>query len=72
LSQSEKFDREGLFIKRWIPELNDLDGLRVHSPNVQGNLFDAVQYHPPIVNLAESRVRALAAFKNLPARQVKG
>ncbi|MCW1246017.1 deoxyribodipyrimidine photo-lyase [Pseudomonas sp. SAICEU22] len=72
LSQSEKFDREGLFIKRWLPELNDLDRQRVHSPNAQGNLFDAVHYHRPIVDLAESRVRALAAFKNLPARQDMG
>ncbi len=72
LSQSEKFDREGLFIKRWIPELNDIDGLRVHSPNAQVNLFDAVQYHRPIVDLAESRARALTAFRNLPARQDMG
>ena len=69
LSQSEKFDREGLFIKRWLPELNDLDRQQVHSPNTQGGLFDAVDYPAPIVDLSQSRARALAAFRNLPARQ---
>ncbi|ROM65535.1 deoxyribodipyrimidine photolyase [Pseudomonas brassicacearum] len=69
LSQSEKFDREGLFIKRWLPELNDLDKQQVHNPKTQGGLFDAVDYPPAIVNLSESRVRALEAFRNLPARQ---
>lgn len=65
LSQSEKFDREGVFIKRWLPELSDLDKQQVHNPNTQGRLFDAVQYPTPIVNLSESRARALSAFRNL-------
>jgi len=69
LSQSEKFDREGSFIKRWLPELNDLDRQQVHKPNAPGGLFDAADYPPPIVDLGQSRARALAAFRNLPARQ---
>lgn len=69
LSQSEKFDREGLFIKHWLPELNDLDKQQVHNPKTQGGLFGAVDYPSAIVNLSESRVRALEAFRNLPARQ---
>ncbi|MCJ8207105.1 deoxyribodipyrimidine photo-lyase [Pseudomonas sp. RGM2987] len=69
LSQSEKFDREGRFIKHWLPQLNDLDGQQVHNPNPQGSLFGAADYPPPIVDLAQSRARALSAFRNLPARQ---
>jgi deoxyribodipyrimidine photo-lyase len=69
LSQSEKFDREGLFIKSWLPELNDLEKQQVHNPNTQGELFSAVNYPSPIVNLSESRLRALEAFRSLPARQ---
>ncbi|WP_158457274.1 deoxyribodipyrimidine photo-lyase [Pseudomonas fluorescens] len=69
LSQSEKFDREGLFIKYWLPELNDLDRQQVHSPNSQGGLFGPVDYPAPIVDLRESRARALAAFRSLPTRQ---
>lgn len=69
LSQSEKFDRDGSFIKRWLPELNDLDRQQVHNPNAQGGLFNDVDYPAPIVDLSRSRTRALAAFRNLPARQ---
>jgi len=32
-------------------------------------LFGAVDYPAPIVDLRESRARALAAFRNLPTRQ---
>ncbi|TWC25892.1 deoxyribodipyrimidine photo-lyase type I [Pseudomonas sp. SJZ085] len=67
LSQSEKFDRDGLFIKRWLPELNDLDKQQVHNP--LGGLFDRPDYPAPIVNLSQSRERALEAFRNLPTRQ---
>jgi len=69
LSQSEKFDREGLFIKRWLPALNDWDSRSVHSPNAQRELFRTTDYPAPIVDLAQSRARALAAFKRLPSRQ---
>ncbi|MEN2394486.1 deoxyribodipyrimidine photo-lyase [Pseudomonas halotolerans] len=68
LSQSEKFDREGLFIKRWLPELNDLDKQQVHNPKMQGGLFDVADYPPAIVDLSQSRSRALQAFRNLPTR----
>ncbi|MDB6444665.1 deoxyribodipyrimidine photo-lyase [Pseudomonas sp. 21TX0197] len=69
LSQSEKFDREGAFIKRWLPELNDLDRQQVHNPKAYCGLFDNVDYPAPIVDLGRSRARALAAFRNLPTRQ---
>jgi deoxyribodipyrimidine photo-lyase len=72
LSQSEKFDREGLFIKHWLPELADLNKKEVHNPASTGGLFGVVDYPSPIVNLGASRERALAAFKNLPSRSSMG
>ena len=69
LSQSEKFDSEGLFIKRWLPELAGLNKKDVHNPANLGGLFGVADYPSPIVNLSTSRARALAAFKNLPSRQ---
>ncbi|MDR9754152.1 deoxyribodipyrimidine photo-lyase [Pseudomonas sp. SZMC_28357] len=69
LSQSEKFDSEGLFIKHWLPQLSALDKKDVHNPANAGGLFGVADYPPPIVNLSTSRQRALAAFKNLPSRQ---
>lgn len=72
LSQSEKFDTEGLFIKQWVPELNGLNKKEVHNPADLGGLFGVADYPSPIVNLSTSRQRALAAFKNLPSRQDAG
>ncbi|MCQ2989986.1 deoxyribodipyrimidine photo-lyase [Pseudomonas tremae] len=69
LSQSERFDPEGVFIKRWLPELADLNKKQLHDPSSIGGLFGAADYPKPIVDLSKSRARALAAFKALPARQ---
>lgn len=69
LSQSEKFDEQGLFIKHWLPELAALNKKEVHNPANVGGLFGVADYPSPIVNLSNSRARALAAFKNLPSRQ---
>ncbi|MCY1403291.1 Deoxyribodipyrimidine photo-lyase [compost metagenome] len=69
LSQSEKFDPEGVFIKQWLPELAALNKKDVHNPANLGGLFGVVDYPSPIVDLGTSRTRALTAFKNLPSRQ---
>jgi deoxyribodipyrimidine photo-lyase len=70
LSQSERFDPEGCFIKHWLPELADLNKKHVHNPASLGGLFGAANYPAPIVDLSQSRDRALSAFKNLPSRQM--
>jgi len=72
LSQSEKFDAEGVFIKHWLPELAGLNKKEVHNPAAAGGLFGVADYPAPIVNLSTSRERALTAFKNLPSRQPVG
>ncbi|WP_085707560.1 deoxyribodipyrimidine photo-lyase [Pseudomonas sp. B35(2017)] len=72
LSQSEKFDGEGVFIKHWLPQLAGLNKKDVHNPAALGGLFGVADYPAPIVNLGTSRERALAAFKNLPSRSSTG
>ncbi|PYY71364.1 deoxyribodipyrimidine photo-lyase [Pseudomonas jessenii] len=69
LSQSEKFDPDGIFIKHWLPELAGLNKKDLHNPANLGGLFGVVDYPSPIVDLSSSRARALTAFKNLPSRQ---
>ncbi|KRP42906.1 deoxyribodipyrimidine photo-lyase [Pseudomonas libanensis] len=69
LSQSEKFDSEGVFIKRWLPELAALNKKEVHNPAAAGSLFGVADYPRAIVDLKQSRERALAAFRSLPSRQ---
>jgi deoxyribodipyrimidine photo-lyase len=72
LSQSERFDGEGRFIKRWLPELGDLNRKDIHNPAAMGGLFGVGDYPKPMVDLRASRERALAAFKGLPHRQPVG
>ncbi|MDO9624409.1 MAG: deoxyribodipyrimidine photo-lyase [Pseudomonas sp.] len=66
LSQSQRFDPDGSFIRRWVPELTGLNKKDIHNPAAMGGLFGMTDYPRPIVDLASSRTRALAAFKQLP------
>ena len=69
VSQSQRFDPQGRFIRHWLPELAHLDDRQIHAPAADGGLFTPVDYPPPMVDLAASRQRALSAFKDLPAQR---
>ena len=62
ITQSKNFDKNGEFIKKYIPELKDLDASVIHEP--PSNIRDHLNYPQPILNLKESRLRAIEAFKN--------
>lgn len=66
LSQSQKFDPDGHFIRQWLPELAGLNKSTIHNPGAIGGLFGIADYPTPMVDLGKSRSRALAAFKRLP------
>ncbi|MFR0691338.1 deoxyribodipyrimidine photo-lyase [Enterobacterales bacterium AE_CKDN230030158-1A_HGKHYDSX7] len=66
VSQSERFDPEGRFIRRWVPELAGVEGRAVHDPSKLG-LFGAPGYPQPMCDLSATRERALDAFKSLSA-----
>lgn len=68
ISQSKRFDPQGDFIRRWLPELAHLSDKDIHQPKLLGGLFDSTDYPKPIVDLAASRTRALSAFKYLPRK----
>ncbi len=61
--QSRRFDPQGAFIRRYLPELADLEDGDIHEPH--GNLLAAATYPKPIVDRRASRERVLAAFKKL-------
>ena len=68
VTQSQRFDAEGRFIRHWLPELSHLDRRSIHMPPA-GGLFGSSAYPVPIIDLPASRERALTAFKNLPAAE---
>lgn len=69
VSQSQRFDSKGTFLRHWLPERAKLDNKSIHLPHNCGELFFAVDNYPSaIVDLGRSRFRALDAFKHLPKR----
>ena len=65
LLQSEKFDAEGEYIRRWVPELKDVVGKAIHDPYGRGaaKQVEKAGYPRPIVNHKQCRERALARYK---------
>lgn len=70
ISQSQRFDPEGRFLRRWLPELAHLDTRDIHNPASLGGLFAVDGYPAPLVDLGASRERALAAFRNISERVI--
>ncbi len=63
-SQSNKCDPEGGFIRRYVPELANLDARDIHDPGKLPDLARArLDYPEPLVDHARARDRAIAAFK---------
>jgi deoxyribodipyrimidine photo-lyase len=62
VTQSERYDPTGAYIRRYVPELEGVDDSVVHAPwRADGQLFGDADYPAPIVDHAEARERFLAA-----------
>lgn len=64
ITQGKRFDPEGDYVRRWVPELQDVAGAAVHGPFPDG----VGDYPPPIVDHSEQRQIALAQY----AEHIKG
>jgi len=69
VTQSERFDPDGTFIRRYVPEVAALSASEIHAPwRVPGLVQQAKRvvvgrdYPAPIVDHAAARTRALALF----------
>ena len=63
VSQGEKFDAEGRFVRRWIPELAALPDDLIHQPWENPLLLSTSKYPPRIVLHEVQRGKCLAMFK---------
>ncbi len=62
LRQAERFDPEGDYVRRHVPELAEVAGPAVHTPwKLPAEVRKAIDYPEPIVDLDEARRRFLAA-----------
>jgi len=60
--QSKKFDKEAVYIKKWIPELRSVDAKKLHDENYLLN-YTIEGYPKPMVVHKEASQNALAYFK---------
>ena len=70
--QGEKFDKDGTYVKKWVPELSKVPPKFIHKPWEMENKFqEAIKtiigkdYPMPIVIHEKARASALAAFQSL-------
>ena len=71
ITQGRKFDPDGAYIRRYLPELAHLDTIHVHQPWLAPpTLLDApgsATYPPPIVEHLAERDEALARYREVRA-----
>jgi deoxyribodipyrimidine photo-lyase len=75
LLQSKKFDPEGDYIRRWVPELAGVPRAYIHEPWLmaaelqrQSGCMIGRDYPHPIVDHSRARSRALSAFRSAISR----
>ena len=65
VTQSEKFDPEGKFIRRYLPELAGVPDKYLHAPwRMPGGPVERGDYPPPLVDHTAARAITLAMFKD--------
>lgn len=66
-SQSKKFDPDGDYIKKYVPELKDVNPKDLHSPIKLQKAIQAleIKYSSPIVDHALQRHKALEMYKSI-------
>ena len=72
VTQGEKFDPEGSYVRRWCPELADLPNRWIHQPFnappdvlTQARIRLGHDYPEPLVDHGEARTAALEAFQRI-------
>lgn len=72
VTQSQKFDNEGHYIRRWVPELTALPNKHIHAPwEAPESILEEAgitlnkDYPRPIVDLKLSRQQALDAYAHI-------
>lgn len=72
--QSQKFDEDGSYIRRWVPELSQINSPSIHAPWESPNsnqFYSNTNYPPPIINHHEARARALMNYQTLKRNDIK-
>ncbi|AUI87778.1 deoxyribodipyrimidine photo-lyase [Vibrio azureus] len=63
ISQGEKFDPEGHFVRKWVPEIQSVPNKFIHNPWLWSG-FMTLDYFKPMVDHKAEREITLQLFKN--------
>ncbi len=63
--QSENYDKDAIYIKKWLPELKDVDNKHLHDWDnyYQDYKDNKIDYPKPIINYTESKNKALTMYR---------
>ena len=62
-SQSERYDEDAVYIKKWIPELKDVPAKTIHNWHLEYQDYKNVDYPKPIVDYDEQKKMALKMYQ---------
>ncbi len=63
-SQGRRFDPDGTYVRRWVPELAGLEARWIHAPwEAPEAVRKGLDYPPPVVDHAQARAAFLATAK---------
>nr|WP_199044030.1 deoxyribodipyrimidine photo-lyase [Dyella sp. ASV24] len=65
VTQAQKFDPEGQYLRRWLPELSSAPLPLLHEPWRDAGLLKRSGYPAPMVDLGETRQSALDAYQHM-------
>ena len=68
ITQAMKFDAQGHYLRRWLPELAEAPSALLHEPWKDPSLLKRSGYPAPMIDLQQSRVAALNAYQSLRSR----
>jgi deoxyribodipyrimidine photo-lyase len=75
VTQGRRYDPNGVYVRRWVPELARLETRHLHAPWLApahalaaAGVTLGASYPEPIVDHREARLRALAAYDRVRAR----
>jgi len=70
--QSERFDKSGEYIKKYVPELNKIPAKYIHEPSkipdkvaLEIGFNNGIDYPYPIINLKQTRELALEKYQDI-------
>ena len=67
MTQAQRFDPAGRYVRRWLPELAAVPDALLQQPWQDPALRVRCDYPPPMVDLQASRAAALAAYQRIRA-----